>query len=172
MTPSPTTSNTEHRRLARLIAWARLALVWFAMLMFAAAPPRNRRRLGRFALLSLDDLARLVRNLILARAAQLAGVGRAKRAPCRNYAPSGFSRRLRPRQVARSLAGSRLRRALRHRDRATRISILLAALRDLDAHARNVARKLTRLAPIIALQPPHHAVRTLARLPLVAADTS
>jgi hypothetical protein len=170
MNSSRTPICTTHR-LARLIAWTRLVLAWVAMLMFSAAPKINARRLGRFANLSLDSLARRVRNLIIIRAAQLMNPRR--RAKQRfNFAASGFTRRTIPRQLLRSIGGSRLRRALGHCDPAARISMLLEALRDIDALARRIARYLTRLAPIIAVQPPQDAARTLAAFAPRAADSS
>lgn len=159
------------QRLARLTAWTRLALMWFAMFLFAPAALTNIRRLNRFGFLSLDDLTRCVRDLIVIRAAQIMRTPPQPRQRF-DYAQPGFRRRMHPRQLIRAAAGSRLRRALRHRDMATRISILLAALRDLDAFARAIARKLTRLAPILACAPPHNSVRTLACAAPYAADSS
>lgn len=159
------------RRLARLTAWTRLVLVWFAMFLFAPSPPDNLRRVNRFGFLSLDALALCVRDLIVIRAAQMIAAAPQRR-PRLDYATTGFRRRLHPRQLIRAAAGARLRRALRHHDPATRISILLAALRDLDRFARAIARKLTRLTPIVIAAP--RAVRLCTQIQPIpcAADSS
>jgi hypothetical protein len=103
MNPSRTPIITEHR-LARLIAWTRLALAWVAMLMFSAAPKVSTRRLERFANLSLDSLARRVRNLIIIRAVQFLNPRRAPRQRF-NFAPAGFASALsRANSCARSAA--------------------------------------------------------------------
>lgn len=170
MTPSRSTPISA-QRLTRLTAWTRLALMWFAMFLLAPAALTNIRRLNRFGFLSLDDLTRCVRDLIVIRAAQIMRTPPQRRQRF-DYAPPGFRRRMQPRQLIRAAAGARLRRALRHRDMATRISILLASLRDLDGFARAIARKLTRLAPILACAPPRESVRILACVAPYAADSS
>jgi len=171
MNPSQSNLCTEHR-LARLAAWARLMLGWIAMLMFSAGFKPNRRRLHRYGDLSVHRLARMVRNLIIIRACQTAPPPTLRPPPRRNFAPTGFARRLHPRGFLRACAGSRLRRALRARDPATRISLLLGALCNLDAMATLVKRRLTRLRPVLPTRPPHDACRTLAALAPYATDSS
>jgi len=171
MKQSRSTPCTE-QRLARFITWARLMLGWIAMLMVSTGFKPDPRRLRRYGHLSLDRLARMVRNLIIIRACQIMPAPRLRAPPRRNVAPAGFTRRLERRQFLRSFAGSRLRRALRARDPATRISVLLAALRDIDVLARLVKRRLTRLRPVQPTEPPHDALRTLAIHAPCAADSS
>ena len=162
----------------RLVAWARLALAWAAMILFAEnAPQQPRRRLiQRHPLLSPDAWARFVRNLVIIRAAQIARGSAGCAAPPRVFAPRGFKRRMRPRQLVRSSAGAWLRRALRDRDRARRFMRLLEALRDLDSLAvrlaRRLVRRLTRLRPIIATRPPHVRVASLAAPAPFVSDSS
>jgi len=171
MKQSRSTLCTE-QRLARFITWARLMLGWVAMLMFSIGFKPDTRRLRRHGSVSVDGLARMVRNLIIIRASQIMPAPTLRAPPRRNFAPAGFTRRLERRQFLRSCAGSRLRRALRGRDPATRISVLLAALRDIDALARLVKRRLTRLRPVLPTEPPHDALRTLAIHAPCAADSS
>lgn len=165
----PRTTITAHR-ISRLIAWTRLVLAWFASVLVTAAPI-TKRRLNRFGHVLLNSLARHVRNLIILRSVEILRP-RARRNQRRNFAPAGFERRITPRHFLRSLGGSRLRRAFRHKDRATRISILLEALANIDTLARRVGRYLTRLAPIIATAPPHQPTRSLTSLAPCAADSS
>lgn len=172
MNPSRSTLCTEHR-LARLIAWTRLVLVWIAGLFFNEAFEPSLRRLDRYGFISLRTLKRRVRNLIIIHAAQHLGVrAGANLRPRQDFAARGFSRRLRPRHFLRSIAGVRLRRALRSRDPATLISNLLTALREIDKLARSVARRLTRLAPLLVARPPCTVLRTLAVTAPCAADSS
>jgi hypothetical protein len=162
-------------RLVRLIAWARLALAWAAMMLFSEDAPRpTRRRIRRYGLLSLDRLERLVRNLVLIRAAQLA------RRPARRctfaFAPAGFRRRRRTRQLLRAVAGSRLRRALRDRDPAKRMARLVQALADIETLARRIVRRLpkglTRVRALVAVRPPHERIRSLAAPARCTCDSS
>jgi hypothetical protein len=64
----------------------------------------------------------------------------------RRRRPTFFKRGrdLRRRHLLRSVIGSRLRRKLKHKDLATRIAILIAALRDLDSIARPLAQRMRR----------------------------
>jgi hypothetical protein len=158
------------QRYARLIAWTQLVLMLFAGLI-ARAAPISTRRLERYGHISLDMLARRIRNLIILRAFQIM---RPRRMPRQrfNHAHAGFTRRIIPRQFLRSFGGSRLRRALRHRDPAARISILLAALQRIDAFARTITRYMTRLAPIIPLAPPCEAIPAFVAPAPSPADSS
>lgn len=164
-------------RFARLLAWARLALAWAAMMLFSDDAPLLdlRRCIRRFRLLSLDRLARMVRNLVIVRAAQMAGP-RARRRTARSFAPPGFARRKRPARILRSCGGSALRRALRDRDPARRMTRIIQALRDIDQWARKLVRRLrrglTRLRPLVMRRPPSSLVCSLAAPAAFAADTS
>jgi hypothetical protein len=167
----------SNHRLARLLAWARLALAWAAMMLFSDSAPLLdlRRCIQRFRLLSLDRLARLVRNLVIIRAAQMAGP-RARRRSARASASPGFVRRMRPARILRSCGGSQLRRVLRDRDPARRMARIIEALRDIDQLARKLVRRLrrglTRLRPLVMRRPPSSLVCSLAAPAPFAADTS
>jgi hypothetical protein len=164
-------------RLARLLAWARLALAWAAMVLFSEDAPLLdlRRCIRRVRLLSLDRLARMVRNLVIVRAAQMAGP-RARRRTVRAFAPPGFARRMRPSRILRSCGGSALRRVLRDRDPARRMARITEALRDIDRLARKLVRRLrrglTRLRPLVMRRPPSSLVCSFAAPAPFAADTS
>ena len=93
--------------------------------------------------ISLQGLTRMVMELAVIRAGELARIRRRKL----TFFKRG--RDLRRRHLLRSVIGSRLRRKLKHKDTATRIAMLIAALRDLDTIARPLAQRmrgrLTRL---------------------------
>lgn len=147
MNLSPRPPAISAHRFARYVVWVRLMVVWVAGLLAPLhASPRQR---GWHA--CTHPLARLVRDLILLRTAQLSR----KRHPpfaVRNHARPGFRRRMRVRQLLRAAAGARLRRTLRGRRPAQRLSLLLDALANIETHAaRLVARArrgLTRLHPL------------------------
>lgn len=167
------------RRLTRLHAWAGLMLAWIGMMLFDDRPRRpNRRHIRRrYRLLDLQAMARVIAKLILLRAFAMIPRRRHALRKRRDFTPSGFHRRLHPRQLVRSAIGARLRRQLRHRDLRTRLAILADALRNYEAYATQMAlrlrRFLTRLAPVIATAPHADTVRTLAPAHNpCAADTS
>lgn len=170
-TPHPITKH----RLARLIAWAGAMLAWIGVMLFAPAPPRARRRhiRCRYGLLSLDAMARMVRNLIICRMHRARRPRRRANPPWRDFAPAGFVRRTRPRQLVRAFAGADLRRRLRHRDPRGRLGLLIAALADIDAFAARLARR--RLTRIFGLRLTHAIAEPIAALSMQApalADTS
>lgn len=151
---------SKHRR-ARLIAWSLAILAWFAWAFSAECAPKRRHMRRRYGLVSLDGLARTVALLILVRAAELAGV--------RRWRANPFFARVRgrqrwPRHAVRSIIGSRLRRALKHKDFTTRVAILTDALRRLDAWAalyvKRMRKGLTKLWP--RLTKPQAAVQLAA----------
>jgi len=78
--------------------------------------------------------------------------------------------------LARSGAGAWLRGRLRCACPENRFTVLVAALRDLDALARawlrRIGGRLTRLSPLILTHPHGEAVRDLAAPVLCVADTS
>jgi hypothetical protein len=174
-------SPTTQHRLARLIAWAQMMLLWIgAALFFPAARAATGRHIRRRnSLLSLDRMAHMTACLILTRACALARRPRPlrHRRPQLDYAPAGFAKRTRERHFVRSAIGSKLRGKLRHRDLGARLSILMHALADIDAYARELLprlnRRFTRLLAIIPVRPPHHDVRDAAApCAPCAADTS
>ena len=173
--PSPITPH----RFARLTAWLSAMLAWAGSVLFAdAARPSRRHIRQRYGFLSLDPLARLVRDLAIVRAADLAHLRtRPRFRGVRNAAAHGFRRCTARGAWRRAIAGSRLRNALKHRDPAQRIQRLLAAIADIDAFARRylaprAKRRLTRLFPILMLAPPAAPFFALAAPEPCAVNTS
>ena len=161
---------TPHR-FARLIAWALCVVAWVAaMLAGNAAIVRHARQ--RDWHLGLDNLAWLVRRLILARACQL-GRLRSRRRP-RGHGRGPVKRNV---HLLRAAAGSRLRRALRHRDMSARLSLFVHALRNIDTYAAPLARRLvkrclTRLAPILPAPTADALILGAPASPPACADSS
>jgi len=175
-TQSAPIAVTGHR-FARYVLWVRLMLVWVAGVLLANARPVSRRRIRqRYGFVSIDGLARLVRNLIILRGAQLGGNPRPRPNARRSDARPGFHRRTRPRNLLRATGGARLRRALKHRDPAQRIAILLRALSNLDSFAARLVRRLrhrlTRLRPLTPIRPAAAVVTILAAIKAAHTDTS
>ncbi|MGD9982277.1 MAG: hypothetical protein AB7H66_13125 [Hyphomonadaceae bacterium] len=162
---------SQHRR-ARLIAWTLAMLAWLAWVFVADRAPSRRHMRQRYGLISLDRLARKVALLILVRAGELAH----KRRRANPFLARCRGRARQPRHICRSIIGSRLRRALKHRDFTTRITILTDALRRLDVWARRYVRQmrrgLTRLWPIRAKPAPSAPLSTLAAPGIFFADSS
>lgn len=165
--PKPRLSR--HQR-ARLIAWTLALLLWFARVLPAGLAPARRHIRQRCAFFDLNWIARWISGLVLLRAHELAGLSRRTPPPLYRY-----GRRRKPASFLRSAFGARLRRALKHRDVATRISILIDALRRLDAFAarftKRLQRKFTRLWPILATQGAQRAP-TAEPAPALCADDS
>jgi hypothetical protein len=111
-------------------------LMWIASLLIGQ-PPRARHLRQRRRNMSLHGLALMVKQLILLRARDIAGLKRKSR-------PLLFShgRDLRRRHLLRSILGGALRRSLKHRDPIARIAILIDALTHLDAWAARLAKRL------------------------------
>ena len=178
MNTSRSTLCSEHR-LARYLAWARLALAWIAMMLLSGETPRARRRIvrRRYCLLDPGVMTRLVRNLVIIRAAQLSR-RRRRRPNLLDSTPADFTRRTRVDAAwLRRVGGSRLRRSLTSEGGvAARISRLLAALSQIDALARRLGRRLrrglTRLRPIVMTRVPQDACTSLAEPAPCAADSS
>jgi hypothetical protein len=168
---------TPHRK-TRLIAWARLLLVWLGVRLFRDSAGRisERHLLARGLYLNLDAVARTINNIILLHACAKLGMGTGHPPKLRNYASSGFSRRTRVRSVTRAGRGSWLRKRLQHRDLLTRFLLIVNALNNVDALADRAARRLalglTRLFGIRLVQPPHDVARSLALVEVVCADSS
>jgi hypothetical protein len=166
-------------RIARLIAWLRAMLAWAASVLFAdTARPSRRHIRQRYRFLSLDPLARLVRDLAIVRATDLVHLrSRPRSRGVRNAAAHGFRRRTTRGAWTRTIAGSRLRNALKHRDPAQRIHRLLAAIADIDAFARRylvprAKRRLTRLFPVLMFAPAAAPLVSCTAPDPCAADTS
>ena len=111
-------------------------LMWIASLL-TSREPGARHLTQRHRNMSLHRLAMMVKQLILLRARDIAGLKRKHR-------PVFFKhgRDLRRRHFLRSILGSKLRRALNHRDPIARIAILIDALTHLDAWAVRFAKRL------------------------------
>jgi hypothetical protein len=165
-------------RIARLIAWLQAMLAWAASVLFTDVAQSRRRIRQRYGFLSLDPLARLVRDLAIVRAADLMHLrARPRFRGVRNAAAHGFRRCTTRGAWRRAIAGSRLRNALKHRDPLQRIQRLLAAIADIDAFARRylaprARRRLTRLFPLLVFAPPAAPLIALAAPEPYAANTS
>ena len=127
-----------HRR-ARLIAWTLAMLAWVHAVFFNDRIMSRRQLRKRGCFLSLDGLARMVTRLILIRAAELLGPRQPRKRMVRVRGED-----LRRRHLVRSVIGSRLRRAFKHRDVRERVAILIAALKTLDLWAARFAKRLAR----------------------------
>lgn len=89
--------------------------------------------------MSLDRLALMVKQLIFLRAAELARQRRRTR-----FTYFRYGRDLRRPHLMRAAYGSRLRRALKRRGVVQRIAALMHALRNIDAYATPLAKRLKR----------------------------
>lgn len=142
-------------RLARLNAWARLWLVWFVGVASALWRPR-----------ALDHVARGVGSLILLNAA-----ARWRRRIRTNNRHGRVKR-----ETRRIAIGSRLRRALRGRDFASRLGAILAVVRDAEHHIARLLRRLHKgLTRLRTIAPERGATPPLAcaeRAFTASADTS
>lgn len=160
---------SKHRH-ARILSWTLAALLWLARALNFDTPP-SRRHVRRYAwLFDLDAIARHIARLIIIAAAATPGL-RHRPAPRtlhgRSRARAGFMR---------SVIGTRLRRALKHRDLTARIALLIDALNRIDALACAFAKRLRRrFTKLWALVPTPEAAPALAPPPQAApatADTS
>jgi hypothetical protein len=137
--------TTPHQR-QRLALWALAMLSWIAAVLFAGKEITHRQLRQRYRV-SVESLTRMVIHLILLRARELSGLRPRKLRFWKH------GRDLRTRHLIRSVVGSKLRRALKHKDPAMRIARLIGALHNLDAYAQHLAqrfrRRLTRLWAIV-----------------------
>jgi len=145
--------TTQHYR-RRLALWAVAMLSWIAAVLFAGRDVAARHMRQRYARVSIERVTRLVINLLLIRARELAPVRPGKPRYWRH------GRHLVARHFIRSLIGSQLRRVLKHKDIATRVANLIRVLRNLDAAARPLAARMKRrLTRLLAIKPaPHSAM--------------
>ena len=171
-------SRFNPHRIARLMAWLRAILAWAASVLFADVAHSRRHIRQRYGFLSLDPIARLVRDLAIVRAAELTHLRtRPRFRGVRNAAAQGFRRPTARGAWKRAIAGSRLRNALKHRDPAQRIQRLLAAIADIDAFARRYLAprakgRLTRLFPVLLFAPSAAPLVSRAAPEPCAANTS
>jgi hypothetical protein len=167
MQSQPRFLTTSHRR-QRLALWALAMLSWIAAVLFAGKQLTARQLRQRHRRLSLDGLVRLITQLIIVRAAEL---GRWRRHGRLRFWLHG--RDLKRRHYIRSLIGSRLRRALNHKDLAARLRRLIHVLRHLDAFARQLSRRrLTRLWSIAPAPTPAATIFGAPAPSPAAADSS
>ncbi len=149
-------------RAKRLTTWFRLWLHWlvFACGVWMTTGWRGHPR-------QLDSAARAAQNLVLIRA----GEGRRGSAPIMRHRHGR-----RGAYTLRKLAGGALRRATRGRDHASRLFAILTLLRDLDAHAARLLRRLrnglTRLRVIDPSPGPAPVHPRAAFSAIARADTS
>ena len=169
---------TPHR-FARLLAWAHAVLAWVGAVLFGVgATPDLRRLRRRRRLLTLDPVEQAVRWLVICRTVDLAHLQERPGAQTlHDGIAGGFRRRVERGGILRTIAGSRFRKALKHRDPAQRLQRLLAALADIDAFARRylvprALRRLTRLFPVLACAPPPVAPTACAVPEVRAVNTS
>jgi len=166
---------TEHR-LARLIAWARLALAWLGGMWIALFDLDRRHPFHRQAHAELTRAANFVANLVVYRVYLNLGRPRAGSLKIRSNARRGFAGRTRVRSIRRAARGAWLRKLMRHRDLRTRFALIVNALNSIDAlavrAARRLKRRLTRLFALRVVRPPHQALATLARVAALRFDTS
>lgn len=161
-------------RLPRLIVWAKAMIIWAAAALLGERIANRRHIRQRYRALSITKLTHLVRNLLIIRAAEFAR--RQPVRPWRDFAPSGFERRLGICRL-RAIAGSRLRHALNDGDLATRIKRFVRIVTNLDAYARKFLLRrahngLGRFNPIIATRPQAHALSFRLSQTPAAADSS
>ncbi|WP_395647860.1 hypothetical protein [Terricaulis sp.] len=154
--------------MQRLVLWTLAMLTWIAdvVLVGRRIDPRRTRQRGE---VSIAWLKRWVIRLVIIRAAEIAR-------PRRRRPLHWRGRHQRARHLIRSLIGSAFRRTLRHRDITARVRVLIGVLRDLDAHAHLIAkrmrRRLTRLRPIAAEQGPATPLPRPPLSPAAIADSS
>lgn len=168
-TTLPPTSKID--RLPRLIVWATAMIIWAASAFLGERRTNRRHIRQRYGALNINKLAHLVRNLMIIRAAHF--LRPRTQSTRRQFASTGF-RHSRGASSLRAIAGSRLRRFLNQGDLATRLTRFVQIVRNLDAYAREFLLRrakngVNRLAPLLALRPPHEPASSLTtRTPLLA----
>jgi hypothetical protein len=164
-TPRPI--RPEH--LPRLLAWALLWLLKYAWFLVHGGE-EAKRQLARHA--------RLIANLIVIRAAHRFVIDTKRNTHRPPSAPQGFDKRrcVNWSVMRRAIIGCALRRRLKARGNGVRLTALINALLDLDAHADHVAkrmtRRLTRLCQLVPARPPADALISHAAPAPLCADTS
>ena len=146
-------------------------LLWLRSVLTGAHIMSRRHIRQRGGFFTLDRLARLIANLIVIRAAEIAG----NRGPRKRlFRDRGVD--LKRRHFRRSVIGSCLRHALKHRDFDTRVAILIRALHEIDSMAARLAqRMIRRVTKLWAILPCASAPEPLATGAVCAsfgADTS
>ena len=158
--PLPTTRilASVHRnlisdhRLARLLTWARLWLVWALSVLGALC--------GDWLREELDYIARGVVSVLVIKAAKRARPSKRGRHLRPLHAPRGFRMRAHMSAGRRRFLGARIRRALAGRDGSARIAAIQRMLREAERWIAYLARRfgrLTRMRPIVLVAPPAFA---------------
>ncbi len=150
-------------------------LVWLSAVMFADHRAARRHIRTRYHMFDPNRFARYIGNLILMRT--LADKPNLRAQGLLQQNPRlGLNTKARPQRVLRAARGSHLRKLLRHRDLRTRFGIFMYALDHLDALARvlspHLARRLTRLQPILMHPCAAEALRALAAPEVRGAESS
>lgn len=162
-------SFISQQRITRLIAWVLGVLVWIATALDHGTSADQRRIRQRDWFFDPDNAARIVRDLIVLRALKLARLRPLPRRPTHGAPTRNI-------HLRRAAAGSRLRRALNHKDPVQRLTRLINALRNIDRHAaalvRRLKRRLTRLYPRLTTPQAAEALRMLAHAAPFATDSS
>jgi hypothetical protein len=128
----------KHRR-ARLLAWTLAMLAWLAAVLVGAVRFTDRHERQRARAMPLTRLKRTVEVLIIARARDFTHARQ-----CKRYPRAFRGRRLVLRALVRALIGSRVRRLLKRKGLIERIAALVHALKNIDAYARLLTRRLRR----------------------------
>lgn len=144
--------SLTHHQLRRFALWTLVMLQWIAAMLSGEGLPTHRQMRQRIGFVSLPWLKRRVGYLLIIRAAQLRAPRRLKRQRFWRY-----GRDFRRAHIIRTVLGARTRGALTHRNAVIWIAKLIHVLRNLDAYARPLIRRLnggltrlTRVAPAIA----------------------
>ena len=127
---------TQHR-FRRIILWTLALLTWIAAMLTNNRAVSARHERQRFDI-PLPWLNTLVGQLLIIRAGQLARLRRKRIRYWRH------GRALHLSHLQRSALGARVRRTLKHKDIRAWIANLITVLRDLDAHAASLAKRLRR----------------------------
>jgi hypothetical protein len=128
---------TQHR-LRRLVLWALAMLHWIGAVL-SGNRPIGRRHLNQRGDVSLSGLTRMVTALLIVRALNLHARSYGRVSSWRH------GRDLRRAHFRRSLLGAKLRHALQDKTPAAHIAKLVRILRNLDAFAVALLRRLHRL---------------------------
>ena len=139
---------SKHQR-QRLVLWVLAMLSWIASVLFAGRDVTHRQLRQRHRTMSLERLKRMTIQLMVVRAGELARMRRPKR-----HRLVRHGRSLLRRHLYRSLLGSRLRRMMKRKALVDRVTVLIDVLRNLDAYAQLLAKRMKRrLTRIFSIAP-------------------
>jgi len=164
-----TSQSNRSLNLPRCLTWAWLWLMKYALYLIEGGPEARRH---------LETMARTIAKLVVIRAARRFPRPAPAKTARPASAPAGFARRMPVSRgrILRALIGSDIRRRLRARTSGARLAALFNALADVDALtdaiAARLARKLSRLCPLLPVHPSGEALVARAFTSAVVADTS